>query len=459
MSRPSTANVAELVRTAYLGRQDGTVEVERSGTRAATLFFRQGELFLDRDHPAARHLAPLLSEAGDRPAAVPEIQRVMTTLSHDVARDRRAEARFHDKPSAGIELVGPLPTVILAMEAAVHGLNESELVERLGGETQRYQSSNETPALRQLPSLEPEMAQVLVGLVQPASVGEMLRGAGSERLALLRGLAKLRAVGLIAEVGGAVEEEDQEILSPRLLAHFEERVAESLAADPLELDVQKHRAKLGDLIGRLGELDHYQILGVGLKASEEEVLRAYNRVARIVHPSHAGRLGFEGREDAIGVLFERATEAYLVLSDPRRRSSYNMIVGIQLPTVVDAHQREEEKKKVARLNYVRAGRCLSEMDYSLAVDLLKEAARLDPKAEYFARLGMAQSKNHHWRRQAVESYRRAVELAPGDAGIRLGYGEVLEKLDRLIEAKQQYREALRLMPDNAAALAALDRIA
>ena len=159
------------------------------------------------------------------------------------------------------------------------------------------------------------------------------------------------------------------------------------------------------------------------------------------------------------MLFERATEAYLVLSDPRRRSSYNMIVGIQLTTQVDAHQREEEKKKVARQNYVRAGRCLSEMDYSLAVDLLKEAARLDPKPEYFARLGMVQSKNRHWRRQAVESYRRAVELAPGDAGIRLGYGDVLEKLDRLAEAKQQYREALRLMPDNAAAMEALDRIA
>ena len=194
------------------------------------------------------------------------------------------------------------------------------------------------------------------------------------------------------------------------------------------------------------------------KATPEEVLGAYHSLARIVHPTHADRLGFRGREDAIDVLFEQATEAYLVLSDPRRRASYNMIMGIQLTTEVDAATRDEEKKRLARQHYVRAGRCISEMDYSLAVDLLKEAARLDPKAEYFARLGQAQTKNPHWHRHAVESYRRAVELAPDDAGIRMGYGQALEAMERLSDARQQYRETLRLMPDHAGAKDALDRI-
>ena len=61
---------------------------------------------------------------------------------------------------------------------------------------------------------------------------------------------------------------------------------------------------------------------------------------------------------------------------------------------------------MARQNYRRAIKCLSEMDYSLAVDLLKEASRLDPKPEYFARLGSVQAKNRHWHRHALESYRR-----------------------------------------------------
>ncbi len=458
MAPSQAATVAETVRTVYLGRQDGVVEVERTG-RPENLVFRRGELYLSPDHPAARHLAPLLAQGGARPAALPEIQRLMTTFSHELVRDRRAAARFREDNSLLGEMVGPLPTVLVAMETAVHAVSEAELVERLGGAPQRYQSTNETPALRQLPSLEPDMAQVLVGLVQPASVGEMLRGAGSDRLSLLRGLAKLRAVGLITEIGGRAETgEDQEILSPKLLHHFHERVAESLAAEPLTLHSGEHRQRLADLLSRLGDLNHYELLGLGLRVSEEDVLMAYNRLARVVHPSHATSLGLEGREDAIDVLFERATEAYLVLSDPRRRSSYNMIVGVQLTQEIDAATRDEEKRKVARMNYLQAGTCIQEMDYSLAVDLLKEAARLDPRPEYFARLGQVQTKNPHWHRHAVESYRRAVELAPDDAGIRMGYGEALEAMERPKDAKAQFKAALRLMPDHAAAKNALERI-
>ena len=158
------------------------------------------------------------------------------------------------------------------------------------------------------------------------------------------------------------------------------------------------------------------------------------------------------------MLFERATEAYLVLSDPRRRSSYNMIVGVQLTQVIDGAVRDEEKRKVARMNYLQASTCIQEMDYSLAVDLLKEAARLDPRPEYFARLGQVQTKNPHWHRHAVESYRRAVELAPDDAGVRMGYGEALEAMERPKEARAQFKEVLKLMPDHAAAKNALDRI-
>lgn len=449
--------VAEAIRAAYLERQDGKVEVERTGS-PLVLFFRQGEIFLDRDHPAARHIRPLLENAGDRPAAVPGIQRALTTFSHDLVQDRKAMARWDDGPYAASDLVGPMPTVLVAMETATHGLSEEEIVERLGGEGQQYQSSDGSPALQQLPSLDPEMAQVLVGLVQPASVGEMLRGAGTGRQPLLRGLAKLRAIGLISEIGGRAQEDDESILSTKLLTHFRDRIGESLAAEPLELDTEDHRQRLAELLGNLGKLNHYELLDVGLKATDDEVLGAFNRLARVVHPNHATELRLEGREDTIDVLFERATEAYLVLSDPRRRSSYNMIVGIQLTTEVDADKRNEEKKRIAKQNYLRAGKCLSEMDYSLAIDLLKEAARLDPKPEYLARLGMVQNKNPKWRRHAIESYRRAVELAPNDAGVRLGYGEVLEAMERNSDAKVQYREALRLMPDNVAAQKALDRL-
>jgi curved DNA-binding protein CbpA len=208
----------------------------------------------------------------------------------------------------------------------------------------------------------------------------------------------------------------------------------------------------------MGKHTHYQLLGVGIRANDEEVLRAYNRLARVVHRSHAERLGLTGKEDALAVLFEQATEAYLVLSDPRRRASYNTIVGIQLTTEVESVQREEEKRSMARQNYRKALHCLSSMDYSLAIDLLKEASRLDPRPEYYAKLGQVLVKNPNWHGQSVASYRRAVELAPDDVGIRVGFGETLEAMDKAQDAIEQYKAAIELMPNHPVAVGALERL-
>jgi Tfp pilus assembly protein PilF len=134
------------------------------------------------------------------------------------------------------------------------------------------------------------------------------------------------------------------------------------------------------------------------------------------------------------------------------------VVGIRVDVPIDAAQRREEKRKIARQNYRRATTCLTQMDYSLAVELLKEAARMDPRAEYFALLGQAQSKNPHWQSHALGSFQRAIELDPDDAGYRYSYGKLLEEMDRMDEAREQYAIALDLRPDHPEAGDALERL-
>ena len=446
----------EVVRSTYLERGTGVVDVERSEGNER-FYFRQGEVFLPPNHPAATSFSRFLAASAADSRAVAELQNAVATLAREWSLDREATARFQDDEWEPSGLVGPLPTVSLVMELAVQGCDERDLIARLGGERVRFQSSDQTPALEQLPGLEPEMAEVLAGLAQPATLGEMLRGAGSQRTARLRGLSKLRAVGLVTAVGSA-EAGPEEILTPKLLQHFKDHVAEDLAGNPIDLPVEEHRNRLAALLGDLGKMNYYELLGIEPEATNEEVLAAYNRLARVVHPSHAPRLGLRGKEEGIRVIFERATEAYLVLSDPRRRASYNMLAGIQHQVEIDQVKRDEEKRGLARQNYRRALTCMAQMDYSQAVDLLREAVRLDPQAEYFARLGRALAKNPNWWEQAVANYRRAVELSPTDAGIRAGYGEILEDMGERDEARKQYKAALETMPDHVGAREGLERL-
>lgn len=86
------------------------------------------------------------------------------------------------------------------------------------------------------------------------------------------------------------------------------------------------------------ERDYYAILGVARTASEEEIKRAYRRLALQHHPDrNPGDRRAEER-------FKQVSEAYAVLMDPRRRRDYDALRGAreQAPPPEEPRWREEE---------------------------------------------------------------------------------------------------------------------
>ncbi len=65
--------------------------------------------------------------------------------------------------------------------------------------------------------------------------------------------------------------------------------------------------------------DFYQILGVSKNAGDEEIKRAYKRLAKQYHPDkHSGEKNFEDQ-------FKEISEAYQTLSDHKKRDEYDQI--------------------------------------------------------------------------------------------------------------------------------------
>jgi curved DNA-binding protein CbpA len=266
----------------------------------------------------------------------------------------------------------------------------------------------------------------------------------------------LHAVGLVEVVKTRAS---AGLVDDQLLARFNQRVAAELEREPLDLEVAEHRQRLAELLVDLGELDHYQLLGVSIAATTDDVYDAYRRLARMVHPSHAGRLGLTGLEEAVSLLFERATEAYLVLSDPERRSRYNREMGlVQQAVAVDPAKDREQLALMARQHFLQAQHLVQDEEYHYAVELLRQAIRSDPRPEYYALLGEVQSKNPNWLRQAADSFRHAVRLAPGDMSLRLSLGQTFEELGDLQRALAVYRGIVVRKADHQEAQAAIERL-
>ncbi|MCH8206778.1 MAG: J domain-containing protein, partial [Chloroflexi bacterium] len=62
--------------------------------------------------------------------------------------------------------------------------------------------------------------------------------------------------------------------------------------------------------------DYYDILGVSRSASEEDIRKAFRRLALEYHPDR-------NKSDGAGERFKEINEAYQVLSDPAKRADYD----------------------------------------------------------------------------------------------------------------------------------------
>ena len=251
------------------------------------------------------------------------------------------------------------------------------------------------------------------------------------------------------------------LINPELLRQFSDRIVASLESSPIEIEPQEHRRRLADLLAKVGALTHYELLELPETATDDQIFDAYMQCARLVHPSHVPRLSLEGLAAGPELLFERATLAYLILSDDDRRHAYHVKIGLAAPDsgpVPVGEERLAEQRKIAERNYKLALEHAEDGEYFYAIELLHQACRFDRKAKYHALLARCQSHNPKWIRKAIQNYSRAIELDPADDESRMAVAELYERDGNLPMARREYLALLERVPGHPDALDALKRL-
>lgn len=213
---------------------------------------------------------------------------------------------------------------------------------------------------------------------------------------------------------------------------FSDRVGRGLKERPLVVLPKEHREQVADLLRQLGDATYYHLLGIDPGSGAREVHEAYDRVARLVHPNNARRLGLEGREGVLQLLFERATLAYLTLSDTDRRKAYDREAGPARWTALRVSQASRASDQEEARRCLEQARSLAEAeDYHPAIELLRKAVLLAPTHESVSLLGLLLAKNPQWVSEALEMLERAQEMGSPDPAVP----EVLKELRESAKAR------------------------
>ncbi len=193
------------------------------------------------------------------------------------------------------------------------------------------------------------------------------------------------------------------------------------------------------------EKDYYRILGVSPSATEEEIKKAFFRLAKKYHPDkHRG----ESAGD-FEIKFALINEAYNVLKDRAVKEEYDK----RITASGRMHKGPSKSDYRADELYHTALKAIKMNDINSAIDLLKAAVRMEPdKAEYYSALGMALAKKPRRLHEAREMCEKAVEMEPYDVENYINLGLVYKEAGLHARARKQFEHALRWDPEHPVAI-------
>jgi len=212
----------------------------------------------------------------------------------------------------------------------------------------------------------------------------------------------------------------------------------------------------------LARKDYYTLLSLSAKAEVTDVKSAYYKLARKFHPDRFYGLDDPILKEKVDVIFSAINVAYETLKNAKTRQLYDnaTIEDRRITTATIASEVSDVKRgaatKVAEDYFRSAQKAFSAKKYFESVQFLRSATQIAPEnAKYWTQLGISLSKSDQWRKEAEDSFNRAVELEPSDPENHLYLAFLYKNSGLRLRARKCFMTVLDLDPKNDVAMVQL----
>jgi len=254
--------------------------------------------------------------------------------------------------------------------------------------------------------------------------------------------------------------------------------------DLLDLDVPLGDRKRREVIcihDHLDDLDHFEFFGVGRDADRGEIKRAYFKLSKRFHPDKHFRKELGPYNDMLERIFQQITKAHRILSDPKRRQTYEASLedaGSEETSGSEhgagatpmSHDEVEsdtagasdsgtKKRNAAFAQLVRRAKSSARSgDYEETTEHFRKALSLKRDADVALQAAQLLKQTRQHREEALLFARAAIRIDDDHVEARMLLGDVLEEMGRTEEAMAVYREVRQLDKDHRAASRRLDTL-
>lgn len=200
---------------------------------------------------------------------------------------------------------------------------------------------------------------------------------------------------------------------------------------------------------QLASLDHYALLGVPRAAPRQLIISAADDLKKQYDPSTYPPIV----RDAVQAIHRRIDEALSLLKDQAKRTAYDKALSQPGRGGAESSlQQRITQRSIAEQNFAKARHLASENDFYGAIVLLKQAVQFAPdNAQAWYLLGSCQERNPKWRRDAAESFQKALSIDPENTDILISLGDLYKAEGMISRAQTCYEDVLRVIPDHAEA--------